>query len=492
LLVALEDQSQQMVAQDDPGAWARQAQARVQEWLGSSLQEPGSSAGPRYGAQVRKSKLTRALEGAAAHLAEVWEQRLTEAAVGLQEHPGRRLAVAEAALSRFQRYCDEAAATHRSRCPQPEARTGEANEQLQTALENCIIGVSGWSWFGGRARRLLRVFMDHLAAYARQCLAEDTAAALQQFYALLRGRLGDRLRDLTLCRQRLRYLVDQLGDVAWDAGSEDDLRAGGPHGDLSPTPVLSAEEFWESIRASATMRVVLPDRAKDLEHAARHFLQTLTAEQWSQLDQAFGDQVLAPRGGLQKACLGTTDLLRHLAAPLLTQAAASLGDHLPVTDVAEVELSHSEGDGPGERGLAERIQAYHVQATPLLRGREAGHPAVAGPRNGEQGDNALAPGGSGLARAPGEGEDSGFLLIPASESGKVFGQLGEKAVAGLQLVNVPGQADLMFCREQLGLSAEDLEKILASCRAAYLETAMTPPSSPHARFDIQDWTPLDP
>jgi hypothetical protein len=59
-------------------------------------------------------------------------------------------------------------------------------------------------------------------------------------------------------------------------------------------------------------------------------------------------------------------------------------------------------------------------------------------------------------------------------------------------VNVPGQADLMFCREQPGLGTEDLERLLASCRDAYRETATNPPSSPHARFDIQDWTPLDP
>ena len=48
--------------------------------------------------------------------------------------------------------------------------------------------------FGGRSRRLLRVFVDHLAAFARQCLAEDLSAAVMQFYAALRGRLGDRTK----------------------------------------------------------------------------------------------------------------------------------------------------------------------------------------------------------------------------------------------------------------------------------------------------------
>jgi len=51
----------------------------------------------------------------------------------------------------------------------------------------------------------------------------------------------------------------------------------------------------------------------------------------------------------------------------------------------------------------------------------------------------------------------------------------------------------MFCREQQGLGIEDLERVLASCRDAYHETATVPRRPrPHARFDIQDWTPLDP
>ncbi len=50
----------------------------------------------------------------------------------------------------------------------------------------------------------------------------------------------------------------------------------------------------------------------------------------------------------------------------------------------------------------------------------------------------------------------------------------------------------MFCREKDALTAEELEQILRPCRGAYEELAGAPPVSPHARFDIHDWTPLDP
>jgi hypothetical protein len=88
--------------------------------------------------------------------------------------------------------------------------------------------------------------------------------------------------------------------------------------------------------------------------------------------------------------------------------------------------------------------------------------------------------------------DETFLLIPASEAGKQYGEEAQRVLPGLQLVNVPGQADLMFCREQTEMAVEDLDRILRPCRRAYEEATGAPQSSPHARFDIQDWTPLDP
>jgi serine/threonine protein kinase len=515
LLATVEEQSQQSVAHDEPGAWARQALARVQEWLGGGLPPPGVST-----MQQRKSKLTRALEAAASQLAEEWDERLNELVAGLLEHPGHRLAAGEAALSQFGKFCDEATAAQAGRMQQQAQRSQQAQEQLQAALAACVEGAGAFSWFGGRSRRSLRVFVDHLAAFARQCLAEDVQAAVHQFYAFLRGRLADRMRDLTFCRQRLRHMQENLERVFPAGGPEDTSALAGstlpgppqewasaPSRGASvdmgtsagPTPIVSAEAFWEALRASKTMRVVLPAGASDLEKAAAQFLTTLTAEQWTQLDQALQDQVLAPRSGLQRACLGTVDLNRHLSAPMLTQAVACLSDHLPVTDVAQVEFSLS----PEVVG---RIHDYHAQSRPVLA------PGEKAPLEGR-----LANTGSGVREkvtagagsrvvptvrpgvppiadpgSPGGAADQCFLLVPNSEAGKRFGEEAQQALPGVHLVSVPGQADLMFCRDQGGLQLEDLEKVLASCRAAYRELAIVPQSSPHARFDIQDWVPLDP
>src|SRR5262249_61091058 len=109
-------------------------------------------------------------------------------------------------------------------------------------------------------------------------------------------------------------------------------------------------------------------------------------------------------------------------------------------------------------------------------------------------------GGGGGAEPPGRtkkphstaSEQLAFLLIPASEAGKRFGEEAKEALEHLHLVNVPGQADLMFCRELTSLTGEDLERLLYPCRHAYHEHSLVPQTSPHARFDVTDWTPLDP
>jgi eukaryotic-like serine/threonine-protein kinase len=357
-------------------------------------------------------------------------------------------------VARLMHFCDEESAKQGTTIEQLQKRLHDSQTYLQSALENCLAG--GGGFFGGRTRRVLRVFLDHLSAFARQCLEEDIAAATRLFWGCLRGRLGDRLRDLTFCRQRLRGLQEAL-EVPFT--SLDELADTPLPNELTPTPsssLPSTESFWEAIRESATTRVVLPEDDNDLERAAIRFLRTLKPEHWVQLDQALQENVLAPLGGLCRACLGTVDVVRTLLGPLMDQAALNLGNHLPITDVAQVEASHS------SRADAERtLMEYFVKAAPLVVGQE-------------------------------ETSTNPYLLIPASEAGKAYGDVAKKAVPNLQVLRVAGQADLMFCREQGYLSVEDMEQVFRACRSAYEETAVVPSASPHARFDVTDWVPLAP
>jgi hypothetical protein len=484
LLAALEEQSLQFVAQDDPGNWARQALVRVQEWLGGGWQAHTSTGGlvsARVAGDFRKSKLSRSLDAAAQQVAEEWDEKLSKTAFGLMEHPGKRVAAAETAFARLLQFCEEAHASLATRIDQQSTRAHKAENGLQGALTGCINGANGFSFFGGRVRRLLRVFVDHLAAYARQCLSEDLTGVVQHFFQLLHGRLTDRLRELAFCRQRLRHLQEGLEVPLPDENAYSESR-GGDDSTLSPSPLPSPEAFWEAIQQSATTRVVLPQGETDLEVAGQRFLSTLGLEPWAHLDQVLQDQVLAPLGGLQRALVSGTDLMRGLGEPLLNQAAAVLGDHLPITDVAQAILER--GERKVEKGRKAQESDPGISCLlPSTFCLDAAAPLV---RSDPQVPRPKEPDG-----AP-EPATLDFLLVPASEAGKLYGDAARRAAPSLHLVTVPGQADLMYCREQGFLSVEDVQRLLRPCRAAYEESTTTPPTTPHARCDIIDWVPLDP
>jgi hypothetical protein len=464
MLTLLEEQAQQSVAQEDPSNWARQALTRVLEWVGTGASSELAGASSTVTGDWRQSRLPRALKTAAETLAAEQEERLAEAAFALMQHPGRRVAAAEAALARFAQFCEEALASYQARCEQQAPRTQQAWVKVETALQDCVreAGGNGWTLpalllFGNRARRQLRVFMDHLAAFARQCLAEEVLHAGRMFFAFLHSRLGDRLREMDFCRQRLRHLQEKLespGEEAADLA----IAHSGSGMTTGRSPLPSAESFWESIQQAGTIRVVLPAGTKDLEQAASQFAQTLQAPLTMQLDQALQDRVLGQLGGLHAACGGSGDLVRSLALPLLDEAVRFLDAQLPIMDVAQVELETSRAAG---HEIAAQVRDYLARAAPLVGGKESQPQAT-------------------------------FLLIPATDAGKNYAEEAQRADKELQIVRVPGQAHLLFCREQGYLSPEDLQRALRPCRAAYEEAVLLPQVSPHARFDILDWVPLDP
>src|SRR5262249_26854688 len=180
-----------------------------------------------------------------------------------------------------------------------------------------------------------------------------------------------------------------------------------------------------------------------------------------QLDRDLHERVLLPRGGLHAACIHSGDLMRTLAAPLMDEAVGLLGQYLPIMDVAQL-LGKEVGintDNPGlprvthQELLQGQTKMYLDRAAPLLGGVKHEHQPMS-------------------------------LLAQGSESGKAVGEACLQVMPELKVVRVPGQSDLMFCREQGWLSAHDLHKVLRACREAYEAANTTPLTSPHARFDL--------
>src|SRR5262249_61908469 len=112
-------QSRPMVAQDDPGTWARQALNRFREWAGAGSETVNDLH------DWRKTRLSRALVVTGQKLAEEWDQQLSRRLFALMEHAGARVAVAEAALARGQGLFQERAGG------MAERRRGQAADPAQ-------------------------------------------------------------------------------------------------------------------------------------------------------------------------------------------------------------------------------------------------------------------------------------------------------------------------------------------------------------------------
>ena len=82
--------------------------------------------------------------------------------------------------------------------------------------------------------------------------------------------------------------------------------------------------------ARASTGLVVVSEPQALAPTALRFLQDLNPEQWSLLDKELNERVLNARGGLQAACINSSDMIRHLAMPLLQETRAILGQHLPI------------------------------------------------------------------------------------------------------------------------------------------------------------------
>lgn len=461
MLVKLEDQLAQSGNQDETGTWTKQGISRIRDWMGTGDDDPEFS-------EWRKTKLARALASSAQKVAEQWEGRITRDVYDLMAIPGARVAGAEVALDalhrRFQKAVEAQAALHQQQVP----KTLAAWRDTEVAMQECARGSGGFRLFGGRSKaRQFRAFLDCLANYANLRLTEELISAVRQCYAQIAARLADRMRDLGFCRQRLRHLQENL-DRPLPEDDDEEMHGTRPNASditngVSPVPV--GESFWDTIRQSDSARVVLPNGEMSLENASLGFLQHLNAEQWLQLDRELHEKVLEPQGGLSGACM-SGDLTRQMAVPLLEGATQYLNRHLPIMDVAQILRAELEGENPRDRreasdGLREQMLSYlERSACPWMSS-------------------------SGSRR-------HSFLLVPASNAGQGLSQAITELFPDLKPVPVPGQSDLMFLSEQGGLTVKELGPFLKACRAAYEGTTGSAVTSPHARFDVSDWLPLEP
>jgi eukaryotic-like serine/threonine-protein kinase len=424
---------------EDAPAWAKKAHDRVTDWIGSFGEETGANS-------FLQNRVTRALNQAAHDLSNEFINRLNQYAIELMEIPGKRIAATEAALYRMSQFCAHLAENVTRRIPELTQVTASAWTDVKSIYDVCLSG-SGFRLFGSRTPRNLRVLLTELGEYARAKLKEQLVSATARLYRTINIGLGEKIHDLTFCRQRLTYLERVMEPES--AGSHT-----GSHPGLLPSVPSNAN--LSSVAFRGTEQVLLPFGESDIEWAAARFVMNVTGEQWTQLEQVLQSLVLAPLGGLHAICQKAGDLMGQLAGPLIDQTAAYLNKILDVADVAEGEFVA----GGKRANIVALIQKCWERARPLV---------------------------SGDTR-----DQAGYLIVPATDAGGALSQEVCEALPSIKILQALGQTnDIMVCREQKHLASKDLNQILGHCREAYLELAARPSTSPHSRFDILEWTPLD-
>jgi serine/threonine protein kinase len=423
----------------EAGPWARNAWEQARELIGSRPTGEFESA-------VRRSRLSKALEESTKRVAEMWANEFTEVTRPLEDDPGRRLCAIEAALRRIVGLCTDTADAFDKKVEHFAVRCRQARTDVQSALDACASGSGSFSFFGGRSGRSARHFLEQLRQFARMRLQEDLLDATARFYRVLRGKVEERLRQLSYYRTRLGHLVQVMESplLSLPAGSD--------------TPVALPEEaLQQTLHPTNTLQVVLPSGENHIDRSAARIVKGVKPSDVLRLEHALQKLVLEPRGGLTAVCQTNTDLTRTLVAPMIEQTTAFLSELLPATDVAEVEVSTSQAI---RVDMAVRIRDYYRRAVPPCGGSED--------------------------------DEQTFVLVPDSAPGKAFAVQVRAVVPAALTVPVQGPAtDLMFCREHGCLRTDEVLTLVSGCQPAYFAALASPLSNPHSRFDVGEWLPLE-
>ncbi|MGF1582263.1 MAG: tubulin-like doman-containing protein [Gemmataceae bacterium] len=505
-LSTLEEQANLRLAAEDPASWTRGAIARVRDWVGGP-EQPAATSG------WSKTRIHRALIAAAEKVALGLTSGFAEVLGQAMSSPGARVSAAEDAIGYLEMFCNSQMEECDNRLDQARRKSSRAWEDLTSAADDCLSGGGGFSWLFARSnRRLLRIFAAKLGSYARQRFEEELILAVNHFYGAMIGILADQRRDLGFCRRRLRHVQENLDQVR--QGDDEDLAATRQAAEVtvSNSGALSPDEYWEALRSSPCERVLLPEGEQDLERAAVRLLGRLDGAAWVELDKDLYDHVVAPQGGLYTACIKGGDLTRGLTLPLMEESIRLLEKHLPIMDVSQILAeefgipveNRSSEQGPANRekenpdhgqdsllALSQPLDISSPLSEVVSRSQKAALQVAAADPELESAVRTYVQRSAGLIRASRQQELT-YMLVPASGAGQGLARSLEACLPEFKYVKVPGQTDLMFCSDVGPLGATDLEKFFGPCGKAYTVSAPCLPSSPHSRFDITDWTPLDP
>ena len=186
------------------------------------------------------------------------------------------------------------------------------------------------------------------------------------------------------------------------------------------------------------------------------FLKSIEPEALRELDQQIQKMIHHSYGSLLQVCLTSANIAKTLEEPMLQIVLPALAGRLADMNVVEMFLGHY---GEEDAAVAEIANAYNEAVPELARKAMPSEP------------------------------ETRVLALPPGEAADHFRGLLRKALTNIPLMIADSADDVVFYREQAGLTMERLDVLGQVGQNAYKQMAGADNFSPHSREDITDWTP---
>jgi hypothetical protein len=252
---------------------------------------------------------------------------------------------------------------------------------------------------------------------------------VNRLYLSLRGYLSDQIREVGFCRQRLGELAGFFTVPPSDPKKE------------ARSPSAAGEQF------------LLPEGCSRVEEAIAALDKQIGAEQLAAFDQEMQALVQKDYRALVQVCTGPSQVVKNLGPAMLSAAEAFLEPFLEGASVADLFIKQK-GGGKGDP-RDELLSAYDEAA-----------PAIA---------------------KTGAGKEVCVAIVPKDEPGVELEDALGDVLPGVKVVGTERRDEIIFYREQLQLTAEDLEQLGPAAQEAYRQRQSHDPGSLHCREDIVEW-----
>jgi hypothetical protein len=362
-----------------------------------------------------------------------WEYTLNEAAdaltrdVGgkvmglvatLLEKPDYRLAGAEEAAEQMQAMLGQLLTHYEPLAADLSNKAADAYAQLALFM----------SPERGRRRVTAAEVAESLRLYPKWRYQSLVLRQVCRVFMTVRGQLGDQLRELRLCRQRLEELAARMRQLPVETPA-------GPEAYLLPPGCTSMEQAAEALK--------------------RH----LTDDDLRVLDQQLQGHIEQEFHGLFHVCMTSVNMLGGLQVMVEEQTRSFLASRLGDGDLVEMFLAKF---GDADKSARALRVAYDDAA-----------PAIVKPSHAERGEVCL-------------------LALPPGESGEPFHHVARKALTGRDVTLAASVDEILVHREFTRLPLTDLPQLGPLAENAYTQALYSNQSPPHSRSDVGQWFDVEP